>query len=150
VGKSTAYSCSGRKPAADLWDRISEMRWRAIPAVCITIASLLRAERPPIRSYTTADGLAANHIDRIVADSRGFLWFCTPEGLSRFDGYRFVNYTQEDGLPGNRILSMLETPSCDYYIGTNRGLRWFSRAGNGARFLSFHRRPGFREGPFRP
>jgi hypothetical protein len=44
----------------------------------------LWAELLPIRSYSTADGLAANRVDRIVVDSRGFDWRCTPEGLSRF------------------------------------------------------------------
>src|SRR5580658_1569623 len=44
----------------------------------------LWAELLPIRSYSTADGLAANRVDRIVVDSRGFVWRCTPEGLSRF------------------------------------------------------------------
>jgi len=35
-----------------------------------------RTERLPIRTYTTADGLAHNIVNRIVKDSRGFLWFC--------------------------------------------------------------------------
>ncbi|HYX40101.1 MAG TPA: two-component regulator propeller domain-containing protein, partial [Pyrinomonadaceae bacterium] len=51
-----------------------------------------RAERLPLKTYTTADGLAHNVINKIVRDSRGFLWFCTEEGLSRFDGYSFTNY----------------------------------------------------------
>ena len=49
-------------------------------------------ERLPIRTYATADGLAHNIVNRIVRDSRGFLWFCTAEGLSRFDGYRFTTF----------------------------------------------------------
>ena len=44
----------------------------------------------------------------IVRDSRGFIWFCTTEGLSRFDGYRFVNYTIDDGLPFHSINDLLE------------------------------------------
>ena len=46
----------------------------------------VHAERLPIKTYTTADGLAQNSVNRIVRDSRGFVWFCTDEGLSRFDG----------------------------------------------------------------
>jgi ligand-binding sensor domain-containing protein len=56
-------------------------------------------ERLPIRAYTTADGLAHNRINKIVRDSRGFLWFATHDGLSRFDGYTFTNYSVEQGLP---------------------------------------------------
>src|SRR5437867_2190118 len=55
--------------------------------------ALLWAEQLPLKVYTIADGLPRDSISRIVRDSRGFLWFCTPEGLARFDGYQFVSYT---------------------------------------------------------
>jgi ligand-binding sensor domain-containing protein len=48
------------------------------------------AEQLPVKTYTVADGLAHNRVKRIVQDSHGFLWFCTADGLSRFDGYRFT------------------------------------------------------------
>ena len=38
-------------------------------------------------------------IHRIVRDSRGYLWFCTREGLSRFDGHGFTTYGIDEGLP---------------------------------------------------
>jgi ligand-binding sensor domain-containing protein len=47
------------------------------------------AERLPLKAYTAADGLVREQINRIVRDSGGFLWVCTPEGLSRFDGSRY-------------------------------------------------------------
>jgi hypothetical protein len=65
----------------------------------LLVASLLQAKRLPIKTYTTADGLARDHILCIVQDSHGFLWFCTPEGLSRFDGYQFTNYHTEQSPP---------------------------------------------------
>ena len=59
----------------------------------------LQAERLPSTAYTTADGLPHRHINRIVSDSRGFVWFCTRRGLSRFDGQRFLTYGVAEGLP---------------------------------------------------
>src|SRR5215831_3664811 len=50
------------------------------------------AQRLPLKTYTTADGLWNSAVSYIMRDSHGFLWFCTRDGLSRFDGYRFVNY----------------------------------------------------------
>ena len=50
-----------------------------------------KAEQLPIRTYTTADGLARDRVYKIVPDPQGFLWFYTYDGLSRFDGYQFVN-----------------------------------------------------------
>ena len=60
-------------------------------AAVVAISSLALAERLPVKIYTTADGLAQNVVNRIVRDSRGFLWFCTQDGLSRYDGYTFTN-----------------------------------------------------------
>src|ERR1035441_4667182 len=77
----------------------TEGAMRRLAMLMVLSAFPLKSELLPIRTYTTADGLAADRVDRIVADSRGFLWFCTPEGLSRFDGNRFVNYGVEEGLP---------------------------------------------------
>jgi ligand-binding sensor domain-containing protein len=92
----------------------------------LAMSALGRAERLPIKVYTTADGLAQNAVNRIVRDSRGFLWFCTDEGLSRFDGYTFTNYTTADGLPHPVVASFLETRSGVYWVGTYSGLCRFN------------------------
>jgi ligand-binding sensor domain-containing protein/signal transduction histidine kinase len=105
-------------------------------ALLLVVPFLLKSELLPIRSYTTTDGLAADRVDGIVADSRGFLWFCTAEGLSRFDGYRFVNYGSEEGLPHRFIESMIATRSGDHWIGTPRGLSRISNTTAGARFTN--------------
>src|SRR5262249_47007626 len=65
------------------------------------------AARLPLRQYTAADGLANNSINHIASDRRGFLWFATSEGLSRFDGYSFANLTTRDGLPHKSISTIL-------------------------------------------
>lgn len=87
------------------------------------------AEKLPLKFYTSADGLANDTVNKIVADSSGFLWFCTSEGLSRFDGYNFKNYTQEDGLPHREIYDFLETKDGTYLIATPKGLTVFNPNG---------------------
>jgi ligand-binding sensor domain-containing protein/two-component sensor histidine kinase len=89
------------------------------------------AEQLPIKSYTTADGLAHNHINRIRQDSRGFMWFCTDEGLSRFDGYSFRNYTTRDGLPHPWVNDLLETHDGVYWVATDGGVSRFNPKGKG-------------------
>ncbi|RMG56375.1 MAG: hypothetical protein D6723_00495 [Acidobacteria bacterium] len=83
--------------------------------------TLVQAEQLPIKTYTTADGLGSDFIQRIVRDSRGFLWFCTRDGLSRFDGRRFVTYTMEQGLSDPTINDLLETHDGVYWVATNGG-----------------------------
>jgi ligand-binding sensor domain-containing protein len=73
------------------------MGWRAALLATIAPPLCLVAELLPIRSHNTADGLAADAINKIVVDSRGFVWFCTPEGLSRFDGCRFKSFGVAEG-----------------------------------------------------
>lgn len=89
------------------------------------------AEQPPIRRYGLADGLPSRHATCNRRDSHGFMWFCTPEGLSRFDGYTFVNYGVEQGLPDQAVSDILETRRGEYWVGTPRGLAHFNpQSGN--------------------
>src|SRR6266699_3867001 len=85
---------------------------------------IVLAEQLPLKRYTTSDGLIRDYIGRIVLDSHGFLWFCTPEGLSRFDGYTFTNYGGADGLQGS-VRDLLEGRDGTYWIATASGLYRF-------------------------
>jgi signal transduction histidine kinase/ligand-binding sensor domain-containing protein len=110
------------------------------PAVCLILCvACLRAEQLPVRIYTTADGLAGNTIDRIVTDSHGFLWFCTREGLSRFDGYQFQNFGVAQGLPAG-VGDLLEAADGDYWIATRNGLARFHPASPKPRFQVYYSR----------
>jgi ligand-binding sensor domain-containing protein/two-component sensor histidine kinase len=101
-------------------------------------AGSLCASRLPIRTYTTADGLASDRIFCIHQDAHGFLWFCTAEGLSRFDGYSFTNYHTGDGLPGNVVRNLIEGRTGMYWIVTTDGVARFDPRGTGtARFRKY-------------
>jgi ligand-binding sensor domain-containing protein/two-component sensor histidine kinase len=115
------------------WDRLHQSNivktvGSAVEAVVLALCYLVAgpsgasAERLPVKTYTTADGLANNRISRIVRDSRGYLWFCTENGLSRFDGYKFTNYTAEQGVSAGEVNDLLETRSGDYWVATSNGL----------------------------
>jgi ligand-binding sensor domain-containing protein len=79
--------------------------------VALLAPALLHARRLPIKTYTTADGLARDAVYCIVEDSHGFMWFCTAEGLSRFDGYQFTNYRTEQCLPSDTRIGTPIVPS---------------------------------------
>jgi ligand-binding sensor domain-containing protein/two-component sensor histidine kinase len=84
-------------------------------------ARSISAQQLPVRTYTTADGLPRDFILRIVRDSHGFLWFCTADGLSRFNGYEFTTYGVQEGLPHPVINDLLETRRGVYWVATNGG-----------------------------
>ena len=53
--------------------------------LAIGSATLARAERLPIQSYGPAEGLPSTFVQHVMHDSRGFVWFSTRDGISRFD-----------------------------------------------------------------
>lgn len=87
---------------------------------------IAQAEQLPVRTYTTADGLPRDLVLRIVRDSHGFLWFCTGDGLSRFNGYEFTTYGVEQGLSNTRVNDLMETRSGVYWVATEGGVFRFN------------------------
>lgn len=45
------------------------------------------------RSLSAKDGMTSNQVYDIVQDKQGFIWFAGSNGLSRYDGYSFLNYS---------------------------------------------------------
>ncbi len=86
------------------------------------LTPVIYAERFPIKTYTVADGLLRDTIQKVKQDSHGFLWFCTGEGASRFDGYAFTNFTADDGLPVGAVNDFLETRDGIIYLATDGGV----------------------------
>src|SRR5262245_49172905 len=111
--------------------------------IVLLLAPLGFAEQLPIRAYTVSDGLAHNHINRIRQDSRGFLWFATDGGLSRFDGREFTRYTQADGLPHAWVNDLIEARDGTWWVATDAGVAQFNPRGISAR----NRKPGVEAGP---
>jgi ligand-binding sensor domain-containing protein/signal transduction histidine kinase len=120
--------------------------WSTHSVLAIVLVSPLFAERLPIQAYSTTEGLANNHINRIRTDSHGFLWVCTDEGLSRFDGHLFTNYTVRDGLPHLWVNDLLETRDGAYWVATDGGVCRYQPKGK-QRFRVY--RPSARPGATR-
>lgn len=84
--------------------------------------------------YSTDNGLANNSVKCILQDKKGFMWFGTRDGLSRFDAYSFQNYRSaptlkggiSEGLSDTYILSLAQSLNKNQetdkiWIGTNNG-----------------------------
>lgn len=106
----------------------------------VFLSPLANAERLPIRKFTPADGLPSATVTCVKRDSRGFLWFCTTEGFSRFDGNTFTNYGIEQGLPDRVVTDFLETRDGEYWVATLRGVARFDPipATNKPMFTVYH------------
>lgn len=49
--------------------------------------------------YAPDDGLSGKTVMSITQDKKGFMWFGTWNGLSKFDGYRFKTYKSTPSDP---------------------------------------------------
>jgi ligand-binding sensor domain-containing protein len=117
---------SESEPVPSIADQNQLSAQRFTQLICVGLvlifSILSKAERLPIKTYTVADGLLRDAVYKIRQDSRGFLWFCTVEGISRFDGYEFTNFTVNEGLPERHVNDFLETKNGAIYIATDAGL----------------------------
>jgi ligand-binding sensor domain-containing protein/two-component sensor histidine kinase len=63
--------------------------------VCFLYCGNISAQSISYKIYGIKDGLPGNNIFRIYHDREGYIWLSCDYGLSRFDGYKFRNYSYE-------------------------------------------------------
>ncbi len=78
------------------------------------------------RTYSIADGLAGMRIEHIAEDSEGYLWFATwDNGVSRFDGDEFQNFTKQNGLVNDHVYFISKDSQKRLWFGTLSGVCWY-------------------------
>lgn len=87
------------------------------------------AQQQIFKNYTVNDGLVANPIRRIFQDRKGFLWIATWEGLSKYDGHSFTNFSTQNGLSHNLVNDFYESKK-GLYVALNNGIVNFITADN--------------------
>ena len=107
----------------------------------LVLSAPAEGERLPVKIFTSADGLGSSFVDCLMRDSRGFLWFCTRDGLSRFDGANFITYQLDDKSSSPGIETMFEDRHGRYWITTIRGLYRFNPNSPGPRRTTEAGRP---------
>jgi len=80
---------------------------------------------PKFEQISTHQGLSQNSVTRILKDSKGFMWFCTPNGLNRYDGkdFKVYKHNPEDSnsLSNNYAQTIHEDNNGNLWIGTFGG-----------------------------
>jgi signal transduction histidine kinase/ligand-binding sensor domain-containing protein len=77
------------------------------------------AQQYPLTYYTPNDGLINSRVRNIKQDSRGRLYFITYGGLSVYDGVRFSNYGQHEGLANELVNDVVELGPDSLLVATN-------------------------------
>ena len=74
-------------------------------------------------SWSTRDGLAANHVKVFYEDAAGTLWIGTHGGgLSRFKDGRFATISARQGLYNDDIFQILEDDAANLWMNCNTGI----------------------------
>ncbi len=97
---------------------------RVCPFVILSVCTFGRTfaqYQTPFMNYTMKAGLVQNQIRDICRDQRGYIWFATAGGVSKFDGKYFKNYSVSDGLPVNTVTALLVDRKNTVWMATYGG-----------------------------
>jgi len=79
--------------------------------------------------FYTIEGPSKSNAGPFVQDDQGFVWFGTPYGLNRFDGYNFKVFTHDPGNPkstsGSSITALFKDHNGSLWVGCNQFLNKF-------------------------
>lgn len=77
-----------------------------------------------VRAWTSADGLAQNHVDAVARDRQGYLWVSTWAGLCRFNGREFVTFNPVNtpALRSETFSDLLCDRDGEVWAASKRGL----------------------------
>ncbi|MDJ0835977.1 MAG: ATP-binding protein [Acidobacteriota bacterium] len=78
------------------------------------------------------EGLSQGIVYRVLQDHKGFIWFCTQDGLNRYDGYSFRVYRNipedPESLSESYVYTIFEDSKKRLWVGTSGGgLNLFNR-----------------------
>ena len=79
--------------------------------------------------FDTIESPAKSNAGPIVQDNQGFIWFGTPYGLNRFDGYNFRVFTRDPRNPrsisGSLATALFKDRTGTLWVGCNQFLNRF-------------------------
>ncbi len=73
--------------------------------------------------------LPSNYVSQVYQDHDGYIWLATRNGLSRFDGYQFQTFNNQENpsyhLKSNYINSVFQDKNGRFYVGQRNGLQYY-------------------------
>jgi ligand-binding sensor domain-containing protein/signal transduction histidine kinase len=127
-----------------------------VPSPALPVQNLLQFADPqeilanPVFRFghlTNNDGLSQSRVYCGLQDHKGWMWFCTGDGLNRYDGQTVTVFRHEPDRTGslsdNLVRSIFEDNRGVLWIGTDNGLNRYEPAtGNFTAFMHSESDPG--------
>ncbi len=94
--------------------------------------NIIHAQDQNFTHFNIRSGIPAGYISEMIEDQYGYIWIGTTAGLSKFDGYSFVNYIQKTSdslsLKGSYISSIDDYDSRTLLVATVEALNVYDRS----------------------
>lgn len=98
--------------------------WKILLIAAVLLPSAMRADYV-FKTLNARDGLTSSQVNCVLKDSRGFMWFGTPAGLYRYDGYAFRHFQCDSqngtSLPDSYIENLQEGLNGTLWVKTAAG-----------------------------
>ncbi len=113
------------------FEKIPAMRNKLIQIILLAFSTLaIFANTAPTQlsfeHFPYQNKLPSNSVRRIYNDREGYMWFCTNDGLCRFDGYEVKTFRSSSSNPNrltnNSIECIAEDNQNRLWIGTQEGI----------------------------
>ena len=80
--------------------------------------------------FDKSDGLAHNYVMSMAQDTSGYIWFATGDGVSKYDGFFFKNYKNDNddstSLADNVVRKIFVSKDGTIWLGTWKGLNQYN------------------------
>lgn len=97
----------------------------------IVVGSNAQSLNLSFNHLTRENGLSNNNATSLLADSKGFLWIGTHNGLNRFDGSNCTTFKPyNSSIKGVSIINIIEDKNSDLWFITEFGLNRYVRKTN--------------------
>jgi ligand-binding sensor domain-containing protein len=94
--------------------------------IILFTSSFIVGQEYIFKHFSTKDGLPSSQVFHVLQDSKGYIWFATDYGVSRYNGYEFTNFDINDGLVGASISEIYEDETGKiWFIGIGGNLAYY-------------------------
>ena len=108
--------------------RYKYFRWLHLFMFAVALSGItpLTGQSYVLTQYNSRNGIGHDNVRKIVADSSGFIWMATWDGLTRYDGTDFVSYFHDPAdsttIPYFSVTSVMVDALDQIWIMTDNGI----------------------------
>ena len=117
-----------------------------IALLCLPFFLFAQINTIKFEHYASNEGLSYDNVKCIQQDTLGFLWVGTLNGLNRYDGIQFIQYSHDPqdstSLSNDNITKLYEDRKGNLWVGTVKGLNLFNREKDQFKRFTFQTKEG--------